>query len=626
MTPPTPSNPQHLPALLAVAILGILACDKDTDDPIYEVPDGATAGRYEPDGGLTTFPDDLHTVDDSHTLTGLQVLFQPAARDGLAASLPDGFNLLEALEELDGFGTTAGIVLRFSGPLDPATVDGQSARLIQLEGEGAPLEIPAEFEWFEEDASLILVPLYPLVPATLHAAVVTTDVLDAAGDPIWAAPALRSLLDGTAQEEPLTRLHGRYEELLAATEDWATVERIAAATVFTTQSVFDEDLTVAQALQGLTPELTSQGGCQPEGGVIRCEAILTAADFLGDDEHLALTPGETPIPQRDYDVPVSFYLPDDGTTGPWPTIIYGHGLGGSRDEGRGFASRLSGLGVAVAAIDAPTHNDHPTNLDYYELLWIFEFFGLGLEGTFDVLRLRDHWRQATWDKLQLAAAIRSEPDLDGDGNPDLESGRVYFSGHSLGGTMGPQLMALDGDVAGGDLSVPGARVSEIVHRGEIFAPVISMFAPEGTSQDDVDGFFPLLQAAIERGEPANYATLVLDGNRDLLMTMVLDDGIIPNACNRSMARALGVQHAPPLLQTVDGLDLLGALPASANLAGRTAVLYQYDEELDDDQLVPAVHEHAHSNELALAQLRHWWQTVLDGGPAEVIDPYNELGL
>jgi pimeloyl-ACP methyl ester carboxylesterase len=598
--------------------------DDDTTTPEpevpYEVPAGATAGWYEPLVEVTTFPDDFHTADEADSYTGLVVDIQPEAEAWMRASMPEGFNIVDGLETLDGFGTTAGIILRFTGPLDTTTVHDGTTNLVALDDGAAQ---PFEVEWTDDGATAIVYPLFPLEPGRQYGLVMSREVLDADGEPVWAAPALHELLSGEATDPRLARLHDRYAALLAATD--LDTDEVAAATVFTTQSIHEEDHAVAAVLESAAPEIRVEGPCEPTGTVLLCPAVLTADDFLDEDQHFSLEFGATPVAQRRYELPLNIYVPDDGAQGPRPVIVYGHGLGGDRGEGRGFASQVAELGLAVAALDAPSHNDHPTNPDAYELYWIFQFFGLGLEGTLDVLQMRDHWRQAAWDKLQLVAAIRDGVDLDGDGSGDLDGDRIYYSGHSLGGIMGAHLLALEPRLIAAELSVPGGRVGDIVYRGEIFAPLVALMSPDGTGEGDLARFFPMMQAAIERGDASNWAPRVLTGDCDVLMTMVIDDGIIPNECNRSLARAFGVQHAPPILQEIEGLEPSSELPVAGNLDGRTGVLYQYDEKLQGSEFLPADHEDAQDNDLADAQLRHWWRTVLEQELGEVVDPYGALG-
>jgi dienelactone hydrolase len=628
--PPIPHRPWFV--LVALAALHVCGCTA-ADVPIlagptwpYEIPDGATQYWYEPGHVLTTFPDDVHTSAEAANPTGLAVDFHPGSGVDGEDFLPAGFTLIEALRELDGFGTTAGIILRFSAPIDPDTVDVTSVQLLRLDGAAAGQSVDYEVEWYDDGATAVFLPLRPLEPAAQHGLAMSREVRALDGGAVWASHALRGALDGTSEDPRLAALHGRYRELLAATG--LTVDQVAAATVFTTQSLEEQDREIARQLAEESPTLTLTGPCAGDGSVARCEALLGATDYLGDDQRLDLAPGGIPEPVGDYSIPVSLYLPDDDSIGPWPLVIYGHGLGGDRGEAHGFARDIAGLGMAVAAIDAPVHGDHPTSDTASDLFWIFNFFGLYLDGeaSFDVQQLRDHWRQATWDKLQLAAAVRAGLDVDGDGVGDLDGDRIVYSGHSLGATMGAQLLALDETVLAGELSAPGGRVADIVFRSTIFAPLVAMMAPAGTSDGDIARFFPMLQAAIERGDGANWAPHVLDGRRDLLVTMVMDDEVVVNECNRILARALGVEHAPPVLQDVEGLALTGALPLSANAGGRTAVLYQYDEMLEDGELVPADHYSAQDNDLAVAQLRHWWQTWLGNGVAELVDPYDELGL
>lgn len=617
--------PFLLPLFLAACPAGEIPLVEQPEWP-YEIPEGATEYWYEPGQSLTTFPDDVHTTAEPANPTGLRVDFHPGSGADLDSFLPSEFTLIEALRELDGFGTAGGIVVRFTGPVDPTSVDGASAQLLRLDSGGGVESLPFDVEWYDEGATAIFLPLRPLEPAARHGLVMSRDVTDAAGEPVWASRALRGALDGGSDDPRLASLHERYRELLLAAG--LSIDEVSAATVFTTQSIGEQDREIAVQITEMSPSLTATQACTSDGTLTHCEASLAAADYLGEEQRLDLKPGQSPAPVGDYTIPATVHLPDDGSVGPWPVIVYGHGLGGTRGEAHGFARDISGLGFAVVAIDAPSHGEHPTSGTASDLFWIFHFFGLYLDGEarFDVQQLRDHWRQATWDKLQLCEAIRGGVDLDGDGADDLDGDRIFYSGHSLGGIMGPQLLALDEDVLAGELSAPGGRVADIVFRSSIFAPLVAMMAPSGTTEGDVARFFPMLQAAIERGDAANWAPHVLDGRRDLLVTMVMDDEVVVNETNRILARALGVEHVPPVLQEIEGLQVTAPPPLSANLEGRTATLYQYDEMLDDGVLVPADHYHAQGNDLAIAQLRHWWQTRLENGLAEVVDPYEELGL
>jgi len=596
-------------------LLTLLACAKEASEDPYVVPDDVTTGLYAVDGGLTVFPDDLNT-EPADTPTGLQVRFRDSVRDDLALQVPPEFTLVEALEELDGFGTSAGLMFRFSAPLDPDSVTPETVVLTALDDEAVAAPLGWEAEWTDEGATLILTPLFPLAPSARYG-VAMAGLVDAEGEAVWASVDTRALTagdpDGVLDADVSEALSPRYEALLDATGFMA--EEVQAATVFTTQSLFEEDDAAAAIIAGEDYALTP-GDCVEDGEILTCSMTLEVLDFLGDDSVL----GEV-SPQGAYVLPVDLHLPV-GLDGPFPVMIYGHGLSGDKGEARGVARNLASVGMAVAAIDAPAHGEHPAGVNDLELFWVFEFFGIDPDTFgFEVRTLRDSWRRAAWDKLQLAAALRAEVDADGDGVGEIDGARVVFGGHSLGATMGPHLMRLDPEIRAAELATPGGRVTNIVHRGEIFAPLILLMAPDGAEQSDVDRFFPLLQAAVERGDGVNHAVGLLDGSRDVLMTQVIDDAIIPNSCTRALARAMGVEHAPPILQVVDGLDESGGLPLSGNLDGRTAALYQYDEMVKDGTLQDATHERIHSSESGIDQYLHFWESWLETGTAEIVDPF-----
>ena len=83
--------------------------------------------------------------------------------------------------------------------------------------------------------------------------------------------------------------------------------------------------------------------------------------------------------------------------------------------------------------------------------------------------------------------------------------------------------------------------------------------PEGTTDGDVDRFFPVLQTMLERGDAAAWAPYLLGNDLPstmpgsaphILMGMVLDDDTVPNTTNRALARALNIPLVPPMRQEV----------------------------------------------------------------------------
>lgn len=543
----------------------LLACSPPSDPPAappYAVPNGAPFSLHDPNAAVHVWPDDAHTEVDPSLPTGRRVHLTDGADADFRGQLPETFVLIEALEQLDGFGLNAPIYLRFSDDLDPATV---RARLIDR---ATLTQIPFETTFTDHTSTLILRPTVPLQPATAHLVVIEQGLATADG----------RLVHPGLHDHALAR--SIWADTLAALD--LPADDVVAGTHFTTQSLRDQDDLVADLLTD-TPAW-QRTTCYADGDRTVCEGTLRLADLLGEDGTLSLD--DAPAIVRHLDVPVTLWLPPGD--GPFPVALYGHGLGGDRGEGGGFSRWMAPAGFAVAAIDAPRHGDHPT-ARYTDLLTVLDFFGvtLGPPG-FDALRLRDDFRAAAWDKLQLTTFLASAPDLTGDGVPDLD-GRVVYVGHSLGGILGPQHLGMDTRIPAAVLSVPGGRVSEIVHTSSTFAPLIALMAPPGTTTGTIDRFFPVLQTAIDPADPATWALRARSG-RDLLVTAVLDDHIVPDPTGHHLARALQIPHAAPIARPIDGLPAAPDAPFSANLDGTTVALRQFTDATWGG--VPGVADHS----------------------------------
>lgn len=598
----------RLTALASLAACTTPEADPPDTDPAYTPPRDVTLADHAPLERLTTFPDEFHTEG---TGDARRLRIGEAARTYLGGLLPEGFTLLEALEELDGFGATAGISLTFTAPIDVASL-AASTRLLSLP-DGT--EHPVELEVTDEGRTAIFTPLFPLAPQTRHALLVDADLRDASGGEVWRSVDLDLAMRGELGSAPpaLVELWDQAFEVAGLTPD-----DVAHGTVFTTQSRRTEDVAIVDALLARDPRLSRVGDCVTEGNTLRCEATLATHDVLGEAGWTELhAPAGEGAPLA---LEATVWLPTEGE-GPWPVVIYGHGLGGDRYEARGDSSTLAAVGFAVVSIDAPRQGRHP-RASSSELLQILEFFGISLETrAMDVRVLRDDFRLAAWEKLQLVEAIAAGFDADGDGDGDLDGTRIGYAGHSLGAVMGPQLVAMDPRVGSAYLSVPGGRVSEIVHRGVIFSPLVAALAPSSASTGDIDRFFPMLQTAIEPGDPLGWADLLLDGTRDVYVQQVIDDDIMPNLTTRALARALGVARIGEELQPVDGLAVhTGGFPVSGNVAGRTGALLQFSSFLDEGVLIEADHTDIFSSDMNQAQLRHWFATWRDTGVAEILAP------
>lgn len=621
---------------------GLDASPPDATGPDAAPPDAAGPDAapscpvqfaYDPLAGaaLQTFPDDFYTRPDPGTPTGLRPSMAPELAPWLPAIVGGYESVFRQLETLDGWGTTAGVILRFTGPVASADLPERALRLVSLAGDVAT-DVPFEIRTADDGATLILWPMVPLAPATRHGVVVTRALRTPDGGCVDPSPTFDVLLEPEPALDPrLAPLAPRYRALLDRTA--TAVEDFVGGTVFTTQSIVETSLAIAADVNTRRVGWTTPPTCRDEPLFRICDGVFTAADYRVDE----VVAGTTPT--RMYDLPVRAFLPPPTPepSGPRPTVLFGHGLGSDRGQAAALAEFAAPLGLITVAIDAPAHGQHPTAEGDADIVRIAGFFGIDiLEQSLDGLRLRDHWRQATYDKLQLVRLLLDDGDLDGDALPDVEPERLAYLGVSLGGIMGPELLALSPAVGLGVLSVPGGRVASIISDGPTFSVLVRAMTPPGTPPGEVARFFPVLQTLIERGDAANYAPHVLrdrlpgagDRAPHLLFDMALDDAIVPNVCNRALARALGIPHIPPVLQPVGIVPVLDGAPVRGNLDdGRTtAGLFQFDRvvERPGEPVVRAEHDNLAKSTEGLLQATHFLQTWVDTGLAEIIDPYAVL--
>ena len=631
---------------VAVALLALTACGEK--NPYCK---GPTRMIYDPPSGdPNTFPDDYYTLDDPTTITGLRVHMIPGENVVIPETISDYAPTFHDMSTLDGFGTTADINLRFSGSLDASTfpVGGEgsgnaaaSVVLVNMDSD------PPEFVDFmirqvpehsnDPSINLLISPIAPLRPKTRYGVAVTTRVKDPNGKCVAPSSTMRSLLDGSAKHELLRRIRPQVKELidlLVAAGTISNSTELSAAVTFTTQSTWETSAEVARQIRENTFTYRSLGPCTDRPFFRECEGEFDAEDYRVD---FRAVDDAAPSPQRTYTLKVTTYLPLTGAP-PFPTAIFGHGLVGSRHQADDLAEFAAQEGLAPVSIDAVLHGDHPEPLQGPESLRALEFFGLSLDmdPPLDAIKLRDNFRQSTYDKLQLLEMLRPGVDITGDATPDVGIDNLFYVGASLGGLMSTEFLALAPEVKAALIIVPGAEVGSIIQYSETFGVIVEIF--RGLATDgQVLRFFPLLQAVIDRGDPAAYAGHILVDRLPgfdqqaphVLVQMVLDDEIVPNISNIAYAQSLGAPLVGDELFAIPGLPHGPALPASANTAsGMTAGVFQFDVIVSDDgtTLEPATHDNVARSTVAVDQSMYFIRTFLDTGTAVLVDPYRRLGI
>ena len=645
-------------ALVVLAAVALCAACGDDDASSDGMPDGSvgqdaeipldmgpscTELRWDPSSGeVDRWPEPLMLADDPATGTGHRLTVD-AERWSVTFEALDAYGpvFLEDLPTLDGFGNNAQAYFRFGRAFDEARLPSGEATGAPGAGLGivvlgaVPRLEPVLTRTTDEASTLLLAPMHPLPEQAWVAAFVTRDLTDAAGGCLEPSAAMRDALAEPSERDA--------EAIAALTELGviAETDELIALTTYPVQTLTDDSLAIAADVASRVPAPVDAPTCVDEASWTRCEGSFEAVDYRGPDGVIDRNPGDPLDTSTTYTLPYTVWLPLGAIGGETlPTIVWGSGLGSGREQGSALATFAVPEGYAVIAIDPVQHGEHPSipeGESSEALATVLRFFTLG-DGLPDralaPLRLREHWRQSTYDKLQLVELIQAGIDLGGSPQADLDADRLTYLGVSLGGIMGVEPLALTDAFGAGVLVVPGGRVSSIIADSTRFSPLIDLARPRGVSDGDVRRFFPVLQTLLERGDSATYAPHVIDDRFDgamppsVLAGVALDDDTVPNVANFALMRALSLPLVAEELRVEPGIGAPLPAPLSGNRADgtRTAGFLLFDTIRDDGVIEAATHDNVGRAEVGVEA----WLAFLRGhyvdGLAVVIDPYELTGL
>jgi hypothetical protein len=598
----------------------------------------------DPDDGLiTTWPEVALLEEDATTETGLRLRFREEDYPGLAPTL-GGYlaTLTDDLSEVDGFGINAEVVVQFGRHFDVSRLPtpeltaraGAPLGIVVIEP-GPQRLVPVLVTTTDVDRTLLLAPAEPLPPRARVAAFVTSALEPAARGCIERSPAVDARLSGTLGPDEQAAL-----DALVALGVVRDVSELVTLVAYPTQSIVEDALAVRADLEANRPTWASAPSCTTEPEWTRCEGVLRARTYQDPaDGVIRRARGAPATSYGTYELPVTIWLPPTGTA-PYRTLVYGHGLTGTREQAAQLAQFAAPLGIATVAIDAPEHGEHPsaeempTELD--SLLGFFAINSTMLRTrALEAARLRDNFQAAAFDRLQLVMLLADEPDVTGDAMPDLDATQMAYLGVSLGGIMGAQQLALDEHLEAGVLVVGGGRVSAIISDSATFGSLVLALRPRSATDGDVRRFFPILQTILERGDAASWAPYVtrgaLDGRArdvDVLLGVVLDDEIVPNVSNYTLARAFGMPLVEPVLRPVPAVVSVPA-PLAGNVRdGRaTSGLLQFDVVGDGaGGSETADHGNVGASDVGAAAWLDFLTSHWDAPPARIRDPYEAIGL
>jgi hypothetical protein len=240
--------------------------------------------------------------------------------------------------------------------------------------------------------------------------------------------------------------------------------------------------------------------------------------------------------------------------GGWPVLIFQHGLTRNRLDAVGVADSFADRGYVVVSIDLPLHgiggataaanpfydaaNERTFNLDLVDNTTL----AAGPDGKIDPsgthfvnvpnpLVTRDNIRQGAVDLLTLTRSLGTL-NLDADPAGDINTSRIYFLGHSLGGIVGGVYLgtAAAAEVVTGELANAGGGIAQTIFDSPAFGPRIKAgLAAQGITEGSTlyAQFIRDAQTAVDAGDPINYIASA-SAARPLLLLQVVGGGTLPS--------------------------------------------------------------------------------------------------
>ncbi|MDP9280558.1 MAG: Ig-like domain-containing protein [Chloroflexota bacterium] len=597
-----------LTALLALALVFPAGARAATAD----APAATMAGQ--------PFPTNLYTVPDEAQITGLRVdLPKPDC-----AIHPSDCADIDVLDTLDGFNIQPRISIPFSAPIELSTVTSSTVFLVSPQRHVVGIN---QAVWEPLTNTLHVESDEQLAQDTTYLLVVTRGVRGADGKPLEETDFRHDLNFGQTKDRD-TKAYRKelLEALPLAMAGGARPNDIATASVFTTQSIDaisrqirsqlsagPASFTLGAAGERTVFALSSVAGMQ----LRRQTGTTTFSTSSLPTPALSIFPGSvgaiafgsyaspnyenaaevipatgtkngTPVPQSTSQLQFTLFLPAGATpAGGWPTAIFGHGFGDSKDGAPWVvASSLAHAGIATIAINVVGHGGGalgtytvfrtagaPVTLpsggrgiDQNGNGAIDSTEGVSAVGAQSLIGSRDGLRQTTIDLMQLVKVMGGGVDADGDGSADLSTSRIYYAGQSFGGIYGVQLLGLEPDIRAGVPNVPGGPIIEIARLSPSFRPLVGISlitrtpslynaAPNATLTSFIENIplrnLPLLvdtvpgasaiQALIDNTEwaqqaanPAAYAPFI---TRPVIIQFARGDKTVPNPTTTAILRA-----------------------------------------------------------------------------------------
>jgi len=569
---------------------------------------------------LLPWPSSSFLVADPDTATGVRLEVSATSLD------PDDVaNVWGA----DGFSRATSGVAGLGGPTDVTELGGPTGGVLRLfvatpghprYGQEEPLRIETMFEYRGGPRSLVIGdPLTLLEPGTDYVAIVTDALRAEDGTALEAPRATRVALGvlAPASEEEAT-LAGYHAPTVALLEE-AGVDpaRVLRAWDFTTRSAEDPRRLLLAVRDALLEALergevrfeideVSHRADGPIATIVRGH-MTGLPNFVDASSELMLVASGGPGGGGVDGSPAPVVIPRG--TGDYRTVMFGHGAGGSADDGS-FDDALAEEGAAKVGFELTGWNG---DLLFDTILALSDAVLRG--GRRAIAPLLQAIAQTVVIERALYGALGGalSADMLG-GEPNPHAGRrpgldgVAWVGGSLGGITGLVATSINPNIHQAVLNVPACGWTQWV-RDSLFY-LISAVGIRRNNGGDIGAQIALsvLATEIDAIDGTSFVEMARENGDVLLIQESMGDEVVPNQGSELMAIVAGATMVGQPLSPIHGVEV-----APGEVRGRSAIT-QFRAETDD---LGAVHGFAtnadrSSGQAAMEQIQDFLSSAWDG--------------